>query len=58
MPCACVLSSTGESTAAGVDPFLAAIAQIGGTVSCDIGATDTTGMGGTGVGALAGEEEN
>ena len=57
MPCACVLSSTGESTAAGVDPFLAAIALVCYTVPCDIGATDTTGMGGTGVGALAGEKE-
>ena len=58
MPGVRVLSGSGESTAAGVDPLFAAITFIGDTVQCDIGATDTTGIGGSGVGALTGEEED
>ena len=46
-----------ESTAAGVDPFLAAVASVGGVAPCNIGATDAAGIGRTGVRALAAEKE-
>ena len=51
------MTRVGEPTAAVVDPFLAAIASEGDSVPCDIGVTDTAGMSGTGVGALATEKE-
>ena len=57
MPALVIMTRVGEPTAAVVDPFLAAIASEGDSVPCDIGVTDTAGMSGTGVGALATEKE-
>ena len=52
-----VLCAAGESTAAGVNPFLATSAEIGGTSPRDISVTNATGVGRTRVWALPGEEE-
>ena len=57
MPGEIIVCVARESTAAGVDPFLAAVASVGGVAPCDVGATDATGIGRTGVRALAAEEE-